>query len=499
MKTKLNIEESGIRIIIVSGILLTVIQFFFNRSLFVDEASLALNIIHRSSFELLKPLDSIQVAPILFLQIEKFFSLLIPDSEFGLRLFPLICFFITLYFIFKLLKAIFSSSESLIFALSLFVFNTMIIRYATEIKQYMGDVMLVSAVGYFTLMKFKNEKTRYIALAITGTIGIFLSNIAPIILLSSGLFLLYKFLLIEQKNFKPMFITSALWASVFFVYYLLFINDHANRDIQISSFSKRNGFFIINPFHPHFFNSINFIFNNIFKINLPFGTIGKIILSVLFASGLYKLIQQKNYGLIIFTITPLITHLVFSGLKMYPIMPRLMLYLIVVVIIVITKGFDMMLHYFNSITKTRITRYLILLLPLIMFIQVFVNGYPLKNAEIKNTIKYVEKRIKPDESVFVDSRAFKAFSYYRDIQYFKMNSPVIFGKKLAYNKKITLNYFDDIQGKTWLIFAGGNHGNNLKLMNKLKNEGYPFLDEFIKDNSSVHLVDFGYKNAEQQH
>jgi hypothetical protein len=64
-------EYRIINIIIFIGILLPIVQFIFNRSLWTDEATLALDIYNTSSLELLKPLNSGAVGPILFLLLEK--------------------------------------------------------------------------------------------------------------------------------------------------------------------------------------------------------------------------------------------------------------------------------------------------------------------------------------------------------------------------------------------------------------------------------------------
>ena len=129
--TKARIEQMIINAILLSGVLLSIVQFVYNRSLWVDESKLALNIISRNNFELLKPLDAIQIAPVLFLQIEKILSLLIPNSEYGLRLFPLLCYWGALFFFYKLIKLTFNRSSTIILALSLFVFNSILI-YLTK-------------------------------------------------------------------------------------------------------------------------------------------------------------------------------------------------------------------------------------------------------------------------------------------------------------------------------------------------------------------------------
>ena len=138
--TKLNFEKKIINVILLSGLTLPLVQFTYNRSLWIDEAALALNIINRKGLELLKPLDYMQVAPVLFLQLEKLFSILLPNSEYGLRLLPLLCFYFSLYFFYEILKLIFKNYYTIIFALSLFVFHYNLIYYSSEVKQYICDV-----------------------------------------------------------------------------------------------------------------------------------------------------------------------------------------------------------------------------------------------------------------------------------------------------------------------------------------------------------------------
>ncbi len=77
---KLNFEQKIINAILLSGVTLSLFQFIYNRSLWRDEAGLALHIINKNGLELLKPLDYRQVAPILFLQLEKLFSILLRST-----------------------------------------------------------------------------------------------------------------------------------------------------------------------------------------------------------------------------------------------------------------------------------------------------------------------------------------------------------------------------------------------------------------------------------
>ena len=100
----LKFENKVISILIGLGILLPLIQYFFNRSLWVDEVTLALNILNAGILALLKPLESGHVVPIIFLLLEKFFSILIPNSEYGFRILPLFSYFASLFFFYKILN-----------------------------------------------------------------------------------------------------------------------------------------------------------------------------------------------------------------------------------------------------------------------------------------------------------------------------------------------------------------------------------------------------------
>lgn len=73
---------------VLAGVLLRYVNFHAARSLWLDEAMLALNVAARSFPELLRPLDYNQIAPPLFLWIERLAVLAGGTSEKALRAWP---------------------------------------------------------------------------------------------------------------------------------------------------------------------------------------------------------------------------------------------------------------------------------------------------------------------------------------------------------------------------------------------------------------------------
>jgi hypothetical protein len=136
--------------------LLRLTQFLSNRSLSLDEAKLALNIVNRSFAQLCKPLDYGQGAPIGFLMLERSALHLFGSGEYALRLFPFLAGMISLLLFYQLAKQSVPTGAVPI-ALGLFATSAPLIYYSSEVKQYSGDVpialLLWSAAIYYATCK----------------------------------------------------------------------------------------------------------------------------------------------------------------------------------------------------------------------------------------------------------------------------------------------------------------------------------------------------------
>lgn len=123
------------------GIILLMRQYLFNRSFWPDEAALALNILDKSYSELLQPLDFNVAAPLGFLLLEKLLVQALGDSEYVLRLIPVLSAALALGLLVKVLPY-FLTPAAVPVAFGFCAASNWYIYYATTLKQYASDVLI---------------------------------------------------------------------------------------------------------------------------------------------------------------------------------------------------------------------------------------------------------------------------------------------------------------------------------------------------------------------
>jgi hypothetical protein len=135
--------------IVAVGVVLRLARYLHDKSLWLDESYLALNLMRRSFHGLTETLDWNQGAPLGFLFSEKAALRLFGDSEYSLRLLPLIAGVASVFVFYAAAKPLLSRGAFLI-ALLLFATLEPFIYYAAELKQYELDVLAtVSLLAVF--------------------------------------------------------------------------------------------------------------------------------------------------------------------------------------------------------------------------------------------------------------------------------------------------------------------------------------------------------------
>jgi len=141
LRSRLSLHRLAATILLAAGLVLRLRAYFAGRSLWLDEAMLALNLIRRDFAGLMLPLDYDQGAPLGFLLLQKGIILLLGSGELALRLVPLLAGCLALIIFAWLAFRLLPRAGALV-ALALFSFSPSLIFYSAEAKQYSLDVLL---------------------------------------------------------------------------------------------------------------------------------------------------------------------------------------------------------------------------------------------------------------------------------------------------------------------------------------------------------------------
>ncbi len=294
------------------GILLRFYYFLMGRSLWEDEAHLALNFISRDFISIFKPSDNIQAAPPLFLLSIKTATFLFGFGEKALRLIPFLFSIGTLPLIYYITRELLQNKFVALFSFTLFSVNLAFIIFSSELKTYGIDVtMYLILVWLFVSKNAVILKRRNLLLAFSRVIMLLYSNVTFIIMACIAIAMLTNW--IRQKKINTSEgLVLIIWFGSFIIYYLLFLYKHPYQAIQTQLYeSKMPPINIFSVAFWDFMDNSKIDITSIlmyFPHNVFIHCITLEILIVAFAAASKK----KNFNLIIFCIAPIALHFLLS-------------------------------------------------------------------------------------------------------------------------------------------------------------------------------------------
>ena len=476
---KFDFEDVMIFFTISFGVFLAVAQYASNRSLWLDEIFVAMNIISRNPFQLLQPLDYYQVAPILFLQVEKLFSVLIPDTDLAVRTFPLMAFLASLYLVYRILATIHVNKYAVLVGLALFTFNSPLIYYASEAKQYMIDVLGASLIYFLLLKDYKNDQSKFAYLGIVGTVFIFLTNVAAIILFTAGVFLVFQHNVKDSKVKLSLMKIFGAWSIVFGIYYFFFIWHHPTTGPMLNYWSQMDAFAPANIFSREFYN---FILNKWASVRgrlFQFGPVGETLLNILGAIGILSLLLRRKVGYLVLICLPVFLHLLLSGLKMYPLDVRLILYLSPSFVMLFSFGLKELIELLFADLKIERIRFLSFAIP-VWFATLFYSSgfywesFPFKKDDTKQSIIYLRENWQPGDKVYLLPAAILMYNYYKEVKDLKISAEnIVLGRHVGTIEE-DAGEISTLHGRVWIIPGGEGDA----IITKLEELGYVVEDAF---------------------
>lgn len=428
------------------GIVLRSTQYLFNRSLWLDEAALALNIINRQFSDLIRPLTGAQNAPVGFLFLVKLATTFFGNGEYALRIFPFIAGIVSIFLFFYFLKQVVEEGKGRYISLAIFVFSTDLIYYSSELKQYSFDLMM-GLILYLVFLHFY-KKTNYGLLALIGIFVIWFSQPTIFILTSFGLVWLIRS--IKNKDTKSIVLTcltSSLWIASFMVKYKF----HLATSISNEGLKE----YWQNAFAPGLsLSTFDWYVQSLLSIfNTPLGLHFSLLWLVFFIIGCYALfVRDKEKA--IFLLLPIGITLFASNFKVYPFVGRFLLFLAPIFIVFIGEGVNFALRIkHRSIAKLSLSLALIFLLPT-LWEGTKILFYRTRVEEMRPVVNYLNLHRKTDDILYIYYASNAAYQYYAtknnltDVKY-------IVGTDRTTNINKYISDLNQLKGKerVWIIFS----------------------------------------------
>jgi Dolichyl-phosphate-mannose-protein mannosyltransferase len=454
LKSFLSWERAAVLLLILLGALLRLRQYLTGRSLWADEAMLALNIVDRNFAGMFQPLDYDQGSPIGFLLVEKFFNSILGKSEFALRLFPLLVGLISLWLFYLLLRRI-TSGAGLLTALALFAFNPRLIYYSSEVKQYILDVAVTISLFLIAAPIFNTSprKKDFAWLTLGGLIALWFSHPATFALAGIGLALVIIYMRRrDTSNLRFVIGMGFLWVlEIAFLYLLIFKNLSQNAYMREY---WRGAFLPMPPWSdPGWFTKA--IHENIsIQFGIPYAVF--LVFLIMLIGWVVLFYQDQSYAMA-FACIALVT-LSASALGLYPVFERMILFLIPIGLILIGEAvaaFSQRVQRFQFLGAFSIVLLADFLIygPLVTSVQNFVE--PKYFEHIRPTMETLSSAWKAGDALYVSYGALPAFRFYSPF-YGLENISYEFGEREDYqNPQNILNElasFED-QPRVWILLS----------------------------------------------
>lgn len=453
--------------IIIYGVILRVVQYLYNRSLYIDEArDTVVGILGRSFTELFAPPPDIfpPSPPVGFFIIEKLMVMLIGNNEYALRMFPLFTGIVSLFIFYYLAKQYIKAAWAVSIVIFIFAVTEPLIRYSTAVRPYSSDVMFSTMIIILALyVRYKNfSNFALLSFTVAGMISVWFSHPVVFVLAGTGMGLFLTSLIRKEwKNSTYLLIVYFLWISSFVLYYNLYLHYLTGNEYFYNAVKGEDAFLTAPILSVTAFKWIIARFFGIFKetggIYLPG------VAAIAFIIGCIALYKEEKEKFLIL-ILPLILTFILAIFAVYPFRHRMVLFLVPILLLFIAKGIE----YINETTR-KAPVVLIGFVGFLLFHPVLFAGYhlfkPLAYEEIKPVLTYIKQHWQEGDIIYLHYRAHPAFAYYAEKYGFRDGDYIVSIYAGERNNiwafsvdflRIYTKDLDKLRGKerVWILFSG---------------------------------------------
>ena len=387
-------------------------MYMQNRSVFIDEANLARNIVEKDYSELCRSLDYQQYAPPLFLVLTKASTALFGINEFAIRLPSLLAGITTLVFMLLIANLLIEVDASRWYLLLILSFSILFLRYSTEFKQYAFDAALTLLFIYWALKSRTRDfnPSRAVQWALAGVLAIWFSMPIVFVLAAIGLAFLYNSIRGNRANLRFLLPIGATWLVSFGLYYYLILSGDATA-VALLEYHDRF-FFRLFPGSLEDFRRNWSIIESLFRMATDQTVVSIVWAIVSFVVGTVFLLRTDRF-IAILLLTPVILSLITSGLKLYSIIDRLALFMIPAIMLVMGIGIAKLWQRSNTVLKGLMVLVMLLSIYNKKAYRYFWEPYELEDS--KSVLNYLSTHRAEEDLLYVQADGMPAFIFYNEM------------------------------------------------------------------------------------
>jgi len=487
------------------GVLLRTVQYLSNRSLWLDESSLALNILHRTPRDLLKPLDTSQGAPPAFLWLEKFAVATFGPSEFSLRFFPFL-FGVLSVFVFYAVAKRWLRSSAMTVALFFFATSGALIYYSAEVKQYSTDVLF--ALLLYWVASFLGSRSVSlrggIALGVVGAVAVWFSHPAVFVFAGIALTLFFEHLGSDRRTAAKVIVASLIAVASFGALYWISLRSLiGNKNLQVEHWASFAPLPVTAEGLAWYYNSFLALFNR------PVGMGGAAaVASFILLIGCAHLYREHPQRLSLL-LSPLLVAVVASGLHCYPIAPlpgsfwpggRFLLFTVPALLLMLGEGTEQLCVALKPHVQwpRLVVLTFLAVVPVMSAARMLV--HPITAEEMRPVLSYIQAHQQPGDIVYVYYGAEPAFEYYVETGRFRPAGPLVTGVESRENWQGYERDLNVLRGKerAWIVLSHdwtGNGADEKLLISHYLEEFGTRIDSFAAPGALTYLYYFPPKHV----
>lgn len=369
-------------------------------------------------------------------------------SEMALRLVPLLAGLLSVLVFAKIARRLFDYPFA-VMALAFFVFNSNIVYYSSEVKQYSLDVLAAVTMSYLTLELLVDlaNKKKWFFISLLGSVFIWCSQ--PVVFVLAGVWLALGVRILRKKEtLKNLCLPTLCWTisfGIFFYSQILpslqntgLVNYHTEYFMPLRFWESESWRWYGHSFLRILGNPGGFFFK---WLALPFALLGG-----------YSLWKKSSAAHWFLFVTPMMIAFLASGLGLYSTIPRLLLFAGPAILLLVNFGL------FFSFEKTKMVPYrswIIGIISTVLVLQSFLNTaihnmVKFKREEITTALIDIEKNRQPTEELYAYAFTDAALRYY--LPTYPNCTPTIYGQPLYKDWQADFSNLKSGQ-RIWLLFS----------------------------------------------